>query len=63
MKRNIWSELVQWKSKKERKPLIIKGARQIGKTYILKQFGEKCFDNFHYINFEKDKTISNVFAK
>jgi len=48
MKRFVFSKLNQWKSKKERKPLILKGTRQVGKTYILKRFGEKAFDKFHY---------------
>lgn len=41
MQRFITEKLIGWKNSKDRKPLIIKGARQVGKTYILKEFGEK----------------------
>ena len=45
LKRFILDELIKWKNSKYRKPLILKGARQIGKTYILKQFGEENYEN------------------
>lgn len=40
MKRDIYNQLLNWKNKSQRKPLILNGARQVGKTYILKQFGQ-----------------------
>lgn len=43
MKRNAFSELVEWKNSPDRKPLIIRGARQVGKTWLMKEFGENCF--------------------
>ena len=46
MKRFITEKLVEWKNSKDRKPLILKGARQVGKTYILKQFGENGYRFF-----------------
>lgn len=49
MYRNIILRLKEWKNKQNRKPLILAGARQVGKTYILKKFGEQEFDNFAYI--------------
>ena len=61
MEREILHHLIQWKNKLVRKPLIIKGARQVGKTYILKQFGEREFHQFHYFNFEKEPKIANAF--
>jgi len=61
MKRNIWDNLIEWKNKKERKPLILKGARQVGKTYILQAFGKECFSQAHYLNFEKYKQLSMIF--
>lgn len=61
MKRDIWEELIQWKSQKDRKPLILRGARQVGKTYILKAFGEKCFQKYHYINCESHSRLSVIF--
>lgn len=45
MKRFIFEELIKWKESKYRKPLILKGTRQIGKTYILKEFGKNYYDN------------------
>ena len=61
MKRFILDELIKWKNGKYRKPLILKGARQIGKTYILKQFGEENYENVAYFNFEHDEELYNLF--
>jgi len=47
--------LIQWKNKKGRKPLILKGARQVGKTWLLKEFGKLRFRRFHHFDFERDK--------
>ncbi len=65
MKRKIIGSLQAWKDKLGRKPLIIKGPRQVGKTYILKEFGQKYFKNYHYINFEldNDEEIKKIFDK
>ena len=52
-----------WKAKKGRKPLILKGARQVGKTYTLKEFGKKAFPRFHYVNFESDLSLGKLFEK
>ena len=54
MKRFITKKLIEWKNSKERKPLIIKGARQVGKTYILKKFGMENYENIAYFNFDHD---------
>src|SRR3990167_2185726 len=61
MKRLILQDLKNWKRQTHRKPLIIKGIRQTGKTYILKQFGESDFSTFHYINFELNQKAVNLF--
>lgn len=61
MKRYFIEKLEEWKKKPDRKPLVVRGARQVGKTYILKEFGKNFFSDFHYINFEKDKTVHEVF--
>ena len=62
MYRKIIKNLIQWKSRGEkRKPLVLNGARQIGKTYILKEFGEKNYKNTVYINFEADRRASLIF--
>lgn len=58
MKRKIVNELLKWKESENRKPLIVHGARQIGKTYIVKEFGKKYYENMIYVNFETNKEIS-----
>lgn len=57
MEREIIKKLIKWKDSKNRKPLIIHGARQVGKTYIVKKFGKKYYDNLIYVNFETNKEI------
>ena len=59
MEREILNDLVEWKNSKKRKPLIIHGARQVGKTYIIKEFGKKYYDNLIYVNFQTNKEISS----
>ena len=61
MKRFILDQLIKWKESKYRKPLILKGARQIGKTYILKQFGEENYEGVAYFNFDHDEDLYNLF--
>lgn len=61
MYRKIISNLKEWKEKKERLPLILKGARQVGKTWILQEFGKKYFEDVLYINFENENNISDLF--
>jgi predicted AAA+ superfamily ATPase len=61
MKREIASKLTIWKNSTPRKPLILRGARQVGKTYSLKEFGQREFKNYHYLNFEEDERISRIF--
>ena len=63
MKRAITQELMQWKNGISRKPLLLRGARQVGKTYSLVDFGKTCFPNYHYINFEKDERARTLFDK
>ena len=63
LKRFILDELIKWKNSKYRKPLILKGARQIGKTYILKQFGEENYENVAYFNFDHDEELYNLLLK
>ena len=62
MKRFILDELVKWKGSKYRKPLILKGARQIGKTYILQQFGKENYEGVAYFNFDHDEDLYNLFT-
>lgn len=62
MKRFIMKDLINWKNSKERKPLILRGARQVGKTYILKQFGKDNYENIAYFNFDHDIGLKNLFV-
>lgn len=61
MKRLITDKLIAWKNDPNHKPLIIYGARQIGKTYTVLEFGNAEYDNVVYCNFESDKQLSALF--
>lgn len=60
MKRKYIQKLLEWKDKKNRKPLLLYGARQVGKTYLVKEFGEQYYKNTIYVNFETNKIINNL---
>ena len=61
MRRTIESELITWKNRKDRKPLILRGVRQCGKTYLLKEFGEKQYPDVAYFNFEGNPALAERF--
>lgn len=63
MERKIISQLKQWKESPFRKPLILAGARQVGKTYILKEFGKQEYKHVAYINCDGNSEIANIFAE
>lgn len=60
MKRKITLALEAWKNKKKRMPLILEGARQVGKTYILQEFGKKNFEQTVYLNMETETALANL---
>lgn len=62
MKRNIFKELQIWKEHPKRKPLVLLGARQVGKTYIVKEFGKQEFDNMVYVNCHNNKFAESLFV-
>lgn len=62
-KRKCYQELVRWKQQKRRKPLILQGARQVGKTHLIKQFASHEFTSQIYINFEKHESVMNYFQQ
>lgn len=62
MYRILIEELKKWKDKKRRLPLILQGARQVGKSWLLKEFGNQCFKNTVYVNFENITGLDDVFA-
>ena len=61
MERSIYSQLINWKNSPDHKPLMLLGARQVGKTYILKEFGRNEFTNMVYINCHTDHFAANIF--
>ena len=61
MERELFTKLERWMNKKNRKPLIIQGARQVGKTWIMKEFGARFYENTVYINFDNNKAMKDVF--
>lgn len=61
MERTALQELNRWKIKSPRKPLILRGARQVGKTWLMKKFGADCFENTVYINFERQPHLKQLF--
>jgi predicted AAA+ superfamily ATPase len=63
MKRAAYQNLLDWKNNPARKPLIIQGARQVGKTFLMKQFGENEFEQVAYFNFESQPLLCNLFAE
>lgn len=63
MRRNAIEKLIAWKDRDDRKPMILKGARQVGKTWIMKEFGKNYYDNYVYINFDEEDEIKSLFEK
>ena len=62
MYRTAIEKLYQWKESKRRKPLIIEGARQVGKTWLMKEFGSKSYTDTVYINFDSNSRMAELFA-
>ncbi len=62
MKRNVEKQLLVWKDAPGRKPLLLRGARQVGKTWLLKEFGRKHFKSLVVCNLDKDEELRNVFV-
>lgn len=61
LKRNAIQALEKWKSSEERKPMVLKGARQVGKTWLMKEFGKKYYDNYVYFNFDEEDELKSIF--
>ncbi len=61
MKRNISQTLQEWQVHENRKPLLLMGARQVGKTYSLREFGQTCFPRHHFVNFEEQPSAASIF--
>lgn len=61
MYRKVYSQFIKWKNKTNRKPLIVSGVRQCGKTYLIKEFGKEEFSDVAYFNFDGDEGLQSVF--
>lgn len=62
MKRKITQKLIEWKNSTSRKPIILNGARQVGKTFILREFGRENYKNTVYVNLESNGTVASMFS-
>ncbi len=63
MKRDAYQNLLSWKNSPTRKPLLLRGARQTGKTYLLQEFGKNEYQQVHYLNFEETPVLGQFFEK
>ena len=61
MKRNAMQDLLHWKADEERKPLVLKGARQVGKTWLMKEFGRVAYAGYVYFNFDEEDALKSIF--
>ena len=61
MRRTAMEKLVAWKSSDERKPMVLKGARQVGKTWLMKEFGRNYYKSFIYFNFDEEDELKSIF--
>lgn len=61
MKRKAIQDLIRWKASEDRKPLVLKGARQVGKTWLMKEFGKNYYNRFVYFNFDEEDELKSVF--
>ena len=62
MRRNSIEELKRWREDPERKPMVLRGARQVGKTWLMKEFGRTCYENYVYFNFDEEEELKSVFS-
>ena len=61
MTRDAIQDLINWKSSDVRKPMVLKGARQVGKTWLMKEFGKNFYKSSAYFNFDEDSEIKSIF--
>lgn len=62
MKRSLYQNLLEWKSNQRRKPLLLQGARQVGKTWLINEFGKTEYKNYIYLNFEQTPNLKTLFS-
>ena len=61
MRRNALEKLIEWKKSEDRKPMVLRGARQVGKTWLMKEFGRLEYDGFVYLNFDEEDELKSIF--
>ena len=61
LRRDAIQNMINWKNDDERKPLVLRGARQVGKTWLMKEFGKNHYNNFVYFNFDEEDELKSVF--
>lgn len=61
MKRNAINDLIKWKHDEERKPMVLRGARQVGKTWLMKEFGKNYYESYVYFNFDEEEELKSIF--
>lgn len=61
LRRNAVKDLLKWKFGEERKPMVLKGARQVGKTWLMKEFGKNYYKNYVYFNFDEEDELKSIF--
>ncbi len=61
LKRNAMEELIKWKMDEERKPMVMRGARQVGKTWLMKEFGKNYYKSYVYFNFDEEDELKSIF--
>jgi len=61
LKRNAIENLIKWKTSEERKPMVMRGARQVGKTWLMKEFGQNYYKNYVYFNFDEEDELKSIF--
>ena len=61
MKRNAIQELIKWKADNDRKPMVLRGARQVGKTWLMKEFGQNYYRDYVYFNFDEQDELKSIF--
>ncbi len=62
MKRKVFEQLRAWRENRNRKPLILLGARQVGKTWLMREFGKECYDTVAYINCDAEPLAKELFT-
>ena len=61
MQRDVEKSLLSWKNRANRKPLVLMGARQVGKTWLMREFGRTCYEDFAYFNFDEEDQLRSIF--